>query len=60
MRLDVSKPALYRWLVIPEDDERLGELRRLLATLERDHGFTLLVAHDQRSIEATGVPPFQR
>jgi glyoxylase-like metal-dependent hydrolase (beta-lactamase superfamily II) len=60
IRLDLGKPALYRWLVIPEDDERLGELRRLLAALERDHGFTLLVAHDQRSIEAAGVPPFQR
>lgn len=59
VRNDLSKPALYRWLVIPEDDERLGELRRLLGTLERDQGFTLLVSHDQRSIEAVGVPPFQ-
>lgn len=60
VRLDRGKPLLYRTLIVPEDEVRLGELRRMLAALERDHGYTLLVAHDQRSLESSGVPPFPR
>lgn len=58
IRRDIGKPLLYRLLVVPEDEARLGELRRLLAALEREHAFQLLVSHDQRSLEAAGVPRF--
>jgi glyoxylase-like metal-dependent hydrolase (beta-lactamase superfamily II) len=56
IRLDLRKPPLYSLLVVPEDETRLGELRRMLAALERDHGYGLLVAHDQRALESSGVP----
>jgi glyoxylase-like metal-dependent hydrolase (beta-lactamase superfamily II) len=58
IRLDRPKPLLYRTLVVPEDEARLGELRRLLAVLEREHAYVLLVPHDQHAIAASGVPPF--
>ena len=58
IRRDVGKPLLYRLLVVPEDEARLGELRRLLATLESEHGFQPLVSHDELSLEAAGVPRF--
>lgn len=57
---NLSKPLLYRLLVVPEDDFRLGELRILLRRLRDEHGATVLVAHDQLAIEASGVAPFQR
>jgi glyoxylase-like metal-dependent hydrolase (beta-lactamase superfamily II) len=58
IRLDRGKPFFYRTFLVPEDETRLGELRRMLATLERTHGYVLLVAHDQLAIESSGVPPF--
>lgn len=56
VRHDVAKPWLYRTFLIPESDERLGELRRFLAGLEREPGFTVLVSHDQAALLATGLP----
>ncbi|MBI4514212.1 MAG: MBL fold metallo-hydrolase [Deltaproteobacteria bacterium] len=53
---DVPKPALYSLLVVPEDGERLGELRRFLRGLGQHAGVTLLVSHDQRQLERSGVP----
>jgi len=58
IRLDRGKPLLYRTLLVPEDETRLGELRRMLAALEREHGYVLLVAHDQQALESSDVPPF--
>jgi len=55
---DVPKPWLYRLLVVPEDDERLGELRRYLRDLEQRFGATVLVSHDQASLETSGVTAF--
>jgi len=54
-RRNIPKPRLYSLLMVPESTERLDEVRRLLAELERDHGVTLLVSHDQLSLEASGV-----
>lgn len=54
-RLDVSKPLLYRLLVVPEDDARLGAVRRLLGAAERELGAELAVAHDRRQLEALGL-----
>jgi glyoxylase-like metal-dependent hydrolase (beta-lactamase superfamily II) len=52
VRHDVPKPYLYRTLLVPESDDRLGELRRFLAGLERDGGWVVLVSHDQRALAA--------
>lgn len=53
---DIPKPYLYRLLLVPEDDVRQAQLRAFLRR-QRDHnGFTLLVSHDQRQLEQSGVP----
>ncbi len=54
-RRNIPKPRLYSLLVVPESPMRLDQVRRLLGELERDHGVTLLVSHDQLSLEASGV-----
>jgi glyoxylase-like metal-dependent hydrolase (beta-lactamase superfamily II) len=53
---DVPKPFVYRWLAVPEDHQRQAELRRYLRVLRDRYGFTLLVSHDQRQLEESGVP----
>jgi glyoxylase-like metal-dependent hydrolase (beta-lactamase superfamily II) len=52
---DIPKPTLYRWLIVPEDETRQGELRRYLRELRDRYGFALLVSHDQREIEQSGI-----
>lgn len=54
-RRNLPKPHLYSVLLVPESTERLDVLRRLLGELEREHGATLLVSHDQLALEASGV-----
>ncbi len=56
---DVPKPRLYRLLVVPEADERQGELRRFLRDLRDRGGVGLLVSHDQRQLEASGVAAYR-
>lgn len=56
-RHDISKPLLYRLLVVPESDARLGAVRRLLAGLESELGAELAVAHDRLALEALGLLP---
>jgi glyoxylase-like metal-dependent hydrolase (beta-lactamase superfamily II) len=51
---DVPKPLLYRLLVVPESDARLGEVRRLLAAVGREGGFELAVSHDGLALERDG------
>lgn len=53
---DVPKPFIYRLLIVPEDDDRLGELRRYLRVLERDHGFAVVVSHDGEHLKSLGIP----
>lgn len=53
---NISKPFLYRLLVVPEDDTRLAALRVQLRRLRDERGATLLVSHDQLAIEASGIP----
>jgi glyoxylase-like metal-dependent hydrolase (beta-lactamase superfamily II) len=55
-RKNLPKPYLYSMLLVPESTERLDRVRRMLGELERDYGLTLLVSHDQLSLEASGVP----
>ena len=59
MRGDVSKPLFYRLLIVPEDDERLGELRRYFGTLERDDGLKIVVSHDQAHLKELGIPAWK-
>ncbi len=54
-RQNLPKPHWYTVLLVPESTERLDVLRRLLGELEREHGATLLVSHDQLALEASGV-----
>jgi glyoxylase-like metal-dependent hydrolase (beta-lactamase superfamily II) len=58
VRQNLPKPRLYSMLVVPESSARLEALRRFLASLERDHGVSLAVSHDQLSLEASGLPTF--
>lgn len=55
---NVPKPFFYRWFIVPEDNMRLGELRLLLRRLRDEAAVTLLPAHDQLAIEASGVPKY--
>jgi glyoxylase-like metal-dependent hydrolase (beta-lactamase superfamily II) len=55
---NISKPFLYRLLVVPENDARLAELRTLLRRLRDERGATILVSHDELSIEAAGLHPY--
>lgn len=56
LRSDVSKPFFYRMVIVPEDDDRLGELRRYFRALEADHHVTLVVSHDQLHLRSLGIP----
>jgi glyoxylase-like metal-dependent hydrolase (beta-lactamase superfamily II) len=53
IELDRAKPWLYRLLVVPEDEGRLGEVREYLRDLEQQFGVTALVSHDQAHLEAS-------
>ena len=53
---DIPKPFLYRLLIVPEAEDRQTELRHFLRDLGTAAGMTLLVSHDQREIEASGIP----
>lgn len=53
---DVPKPLLYRTLVVPESEARQAELRAFLKHLHDEGGFTLLVSHDEASIQSAGLP----
>ena len=57
---DIPKPFLYSLLIVPEDGQRLQELRRYLKDLHEGNGFTLLVSHDQKALEQSGVPAWSR
>jgi glyoxylase-like metal-dependent hydrolase (beta-lactamase superfamily II) len=55
VRANIPKPRLYSLIVVPESPARLERVRQLLGELERDYGVTLLVSHDQLSLQASGV-----
>jgi len=55
---EIPKPFLYRLVMVPEDDTRLGELRGFLRQLRSAGEFTILVSHDQQSLEASGIAPW--
>lgn len=53
--LDLGKPSSYSALIVPESDEQLGKVRRLIRDLRDREGFEVLVSHDQNALEASGV-----
>ena len=55
-RFDVPKPLLYRLFITPEDDARLGAVRRFLGHLEQA-GFELAPAHDLLALRELGLLP---
>jgi len=59
VRGDLSKPLFYRLVIVPEDDDRLGELRRYLHALEETHGMVIVVSHDQNHLRTLGIPPYK-
>jgi glyoxylase-like metal-dependent hydrolase (beta-lactamase superfamily II) len=56
---NIPKPFLYRLLMVPEDDSRLGALRVMMRRLRDERGTTLLPAHDQLAIEASRLAAYQ-
>ena len=56
IREDVSKPLFYRLVIVPEDDDRLGELRRYLKALEHEFKMTIVPSHDQNHLHTVGLP----
>jgi hypothetical protein len=52
----LSKPQLYRMLIVPENDEWLAEVRTFLRKLSSRPGVRLLVNHDREQLETTGLP----
>jgi glyoxylase-like metal-dependent hydrolase (beta-lactamase superfamily II) len=58
IRGDIPKPLFYRLVIVPEDDDRLGELRRYLAVLEKQHGVVVVPSHDQGHLKSLGIPPW--
>lgn len=55
---NIPKPPLYSWLVCPENTRRLEVLRNYLRQLSDRPGVKLLVSHDQKQIEASGISTF--
>lgn len=55
---DIDKPALYRWLIVPEDSVRLRALRGFLRALAREQNVAVLVSHDELDLERSGLPAF--
>ncbi len=58
IRFDVPKPALYRWLLVPESEARLRRVRALLRDLEGT-GARLVVSHDGPHLDALDLPVWE-
>jgi len=56
---DIPKPLLYRTLIVPESEPRQAELRAYLKRLRDEGGFTLIVSHDEGSLQASGLPAWK-
>ena len=52
---DRSKPLLYQTLIVPEDEKRLGQLRRYLRHLEDQHQLEIVISHDQLDLDNSGI-----
>jgi glyoxylase-like metal-dependent hydrolase (beta-lactamase superfamily II) len=56
---DVPKPWAYRTFVVPECEARLQRVRTFLREASERAGFTVLVSHDRRALEASLVTPYE-
>lgn len=56
IELNQGKPLLYRTVLVPEDEERQSSLRQFIATLQDQHDFQAIASHDQKALEASGLP----
>lgn len=57
VRAEVPKPWAYRTFLVPESEARLQRVRAFLRDAAAD-GFTVLVSHDRRALEASSMPPW--
>lgn len=57
IRRDVPKPWAYQIFVVPENEARLARVRAWLREAEAA-GFVVAIAHDERHLATTGIPPF--
>jgi len=55
---DRPKALVYRVLITPEADMQLGEVRRWLHVLSRDHGLVVVPSHDFAHIESLGLAKY--
>ena len=53
---DVPKSLLYSVLIVPEDRDRLADLREWLRTLDAEPETTVVVSHDAIALETSGPP----
>ena len=53
---DVPKSLLYSLLIVPEDRDRLANLREWLRALDGDPDTTVVVSHDAIALKTSGPP----
>ena len=53
---DIPKHLLYSVLIVPEDRDRLADLRAWLRALDSDRETTVVVSHDAIALEESGPP----
>jgi len=56
---NTGKGALYSYIFVPEHEARLKTLRQWLRELETAPDTTVVVAHDIRVLEKSGIPEWQ-
>jgi glyoxylase-like metal-dependent hydrolase (beta-lactamase superfamily II) len=55
---DRPKPLVYRVMITPEADMQLGEVRRWLRVIARDHDLVVVPSHDLAHIESLELEEF--
>jgi glyoxylase-like metal-dependent hydrolase (beta-lactamase superfamily II) len=59
VELDIPKPGYYSLLVVPENTDRLAQVRGFLRQLARRPGVQLLVSHDFHQVADSGLAEFE-
>ena len=55
---DRGKGFVYSYLLVPEDTERAGVLRRWLARLDAEEDMTVVVSHDRADVDGSGLAEY--
>ncbi|MCG8591415.1 MAG: MBL fold metallo-hydrolase [Proteobacteria bacterium] len=55
---DRGKGFVYSYLLVPEDTERAGLLRRWLARLDAEEDMTVVVSHDRADVDGSGLAEY--